>query len=58
MDKKLSVCFGEDKAKPIPFTRKRRSNNVFQLNIRYKYKYEAVLASCISLARVRRDNVG
>ena len=36
VDNKLSIHFGEDKAKSILFANKRRSKNVHQLNIRYK----------------------
>ena len=36
VDNKLSIHFGEDKAKSILFASKRRAKNIRQLNIRYK----------------------
>ena len=36
IDNKLSIHFGEDKAKSILFASKRRAKNIRQLNIKYK----------------------
>ena len=36
VDNKLSIHFGEDKTKSIPFASKRRAKNIRQLNIKYK----------------------
>ena len=36
VDNKLSIHFGEDKTKSIPFVSKRRAKNIRQLNIKYK----------------------
>ena len=38
LDNKLSIHFGDDKAKSILFASKRRSKNIRKLNIRYKEK--------------------
>ena len=37
VDNKSSTHFGEDKTKSILFARKRRSKNVYRLNITYNY---------------------
>ena len=36
VDNKLSINFGEDQTKSIPFSSKRRAKNIRQLNIKYK----------------------
>ena len=36
VDNKLSIYFGEDKAKSVLFASKRRTKNIRQLNIKYK----------------------
>ena len=38
LDNKLSIHFGDDKAKSILFASKRRAKNIRKLNIRYKEK--------------------
>ena len=56
VDNKLSIYFGEDKAKSILFSSKHRAKNILQLNIRYK-EINIVFGSNISCMRARRDDV-
>ena len=50
LDNKLSIHFGDDKAKSILFASKRRAKNIRKLNIRYReinIKQQAKYLGCV-----------